>query len=131
MKTLITAEAGINHNGDFKTALDLIKASVETGADLIKFQTYFNTFPDYKWVEFTKEQWKELFHYCLLFDKQWISTPFDAEAVDFLDSLGQRIWKIPSNPAVVKNKQLLRKIAKLKNCQKVSSWISCLWVPPN
>ena len=119
MKTLIVAEAGINHNGDFHNALELIEKSIDAGADLIKFQTYFGRFPDYRHVEFNRDQWKELFHYCLLFDKQWISTPFDDAAVDFLDSLDMRIWKIPSNPAVIKNYSLLRKISKLRNCRKV------------
>ena len=119
MKTLIISEIGINHGGDFQTAVDLIEASIDAGVDLIKFQTYFGTFPDYKHVEFNRDQWRELFEYCLIFDKRWISTPFDEAAVDFLDECGQRIWKIPSNPAVVRNPKLLRKIAQLKNCEKV------------
>jgi N,N'-diacetyllegionaminate synthase len=36
----IIAEAGINHNGDIKTALKLIEAANKSGADAIKFQTY-------------------------------------------------------------------------------------------
>ena len=117
MRTLIIAEIGINHGGNFQTALDLIEVSLD--ADLIKFQTYFGRFPDYKHVEFNRDQWQELFEYCLIFDKRWISTPFDEAAVEFLDDCGQKIWKIPSNPAVVKNPALLRKIAQLKNCEKV------------
>ena len=119
MRTLIIAECGINHNGDFDTAKKLIEVSVDAGADLIKFQTYFGRFPDLKHVEFTHEEWKELFEYCLLLGKEWISTPFDEPAVEFLDELGQQTWKIPSNPAVVKEYSLLKKIAKLKNCKRV------------
>jgi N-acetylneuraminate synthase len=40
MKTLIIAEAGVNHNGDLAMAKQLIAAAVEAGADLIKFQTF-------------------------------------------------------------------------------------------
>ena len=39
-KTLIIAEAGVNHNGKIGLALDLINAASDCGADIIKFQTF-------------------------------------------------------------------------------------------
>ena len=39
-KTLIIAEAGVNHNGSVDTAKRLIVAAKEAGADAIKFQTF-------------------------------------------------------------------------------------------
>ena len=39
-KTMIIAEAGVNHNGDFQMAKELIKVAVEAGADVVKFQTF-------------------------------------------------------------------------------------------
>jgi len=39
-KTLIIAEAGVNHNGDIKLAKRLIDAAAEAGVDYIKFQTF-------------------------------------------------------------------------------------------
>ena len=39
-KTLIIAEAGVNHNGDIKKAIKLVDAAKNCGADVIKFQTY-------------------------------------------------------------------------------------------
>ena len=39
-KTLIIAEAGVNHNGDLSIAKDLIDAAAEAGADIVKFQTF-------------------------------------------------------------------------------------------
>ena len=36
----IVAEAGSNHNGDLGTALELIDAAAEAGADAVKFQTF-------------------------------------------------------------------------------------------
>ena len=40
MKTLIIAEAGVNHNGDIGLAKEMIAAANETGVDIVKFQTY-------------------------------------------------------------------------------------------
>ena len=40
IKTLIIAEAGVNHNGDIETAKKLIDAAVYAGANIIKFQTF-------------------------------------------------------------------------------------------
>ena len=40
IKTLIIAEAGVNHNGDIKKAIKLIDAAKNCGADIVKFQTY-------------------------------------------------------------------------------------------
>jgi sialic acid synthase SpsE len=37
---MIIAEAGVNHNGDFQMAKELIKVAVEAGADVVKFQTF-------------------------------------------------------------------------------------------
>ena len=39
-RTLIIAEAGVNHNGDLVLAKQLIDAAAEAGADLVKFQTF-------------------------------------------------------------------------------------------
>ena len=39
MKTLIIAEAGVNHNGSLDHAKKLVDAAFEAGADIVKFQT--------------------------------------------------------------------------------------------
>ena len=39
-KTLIIAEAGVNHNGSLDKALKLVDAAKYCGANIIKFQTY-------------------------------------------------------------------------------------------
>jgi len=38
--TLIIAEAGVNHNGDYNLATKLIDAAHMAGADIVKFQTF-------------------------------------------------------------------------------------------
>ena len=40
MSCLIIAEAGVNHNGSIQTAMQLIDAAVDAGADIVKFQTF-------------------------------------------------------------------------------------------
>lgn len=39
-KTLIIAEAGVNHNGSLKMAEELANEAKEAGADIVKFQTF-------------------------------------------------------------------------------------------
>ena len=39
-KIKIIAEAGVNHNGNIDIAYELINAAVDSGADIIKFQTF-------------------------------------------------------------------------------------------
>ena len=39
-RTLIIAEAGVNHNGDIKLAKQLIDVAADCGADYVKFQTF-------------------------------------------------------------------------------------------
>ena len=40
MKTIVIAEAGVNHNGDLELAKNLIKVAAESGADYVKFQMF-------------------------------------------------------------------------------------------
>ena len=40
MKTIVIAEAGVNHNGKLKNAKKLIDAASAAGADYVKFQWY-------------------------------------------------------------------------------------------
>ena len=39
-KTIIIAEAGVNHNGDIETAKRLIDVAADAGVDYVKFQTF-------------------------------------------------------------------------------------------
>jgi len=93
--TFIICEAGINHNGNSQTAIELVDNAVECGVDAIKFQTSF-TMPHMKEWEFSRFDWADLFDYCDLVGIEWFSTPFDFEAIEFLNEMRMDIWKIPS-----------------------------------
>lgn len=70
----LIAEAGINHNGDLKTALQLVDAAKKSGADSVKFQTYktekrikkkyTEIFDILKKCELSYEEFRIIKHYC-------------------------------------------------------------------
>ena len=110
MNTFIIAEAGANHNRDFDIAKKLIDVATESGADAVKFQTYSsgtlyskNT-PDFagykninkliKDIELPREWQKDLKNYCDDVGIEFMSTPFDEQAVDELYELGIKRFKI-------------------------------------
>jgi N,N'-diacetyllegionaminate synthase len=118
-RTLIIAEAGVNHNGDLNLAKQLIDAAAMAGADLVKFQTfnanrqvtrgakkadYQNKTTDSKEsqhemlrrLELSPEMHEELVTHCAKSNIGFFSTGFDNESIDLLLSLGQDHFKIPS-----------------------------------
>ena len=107
--TFIIAEAGISHGGILERAMELAKAAKDAGADAVKFQTFFHDkWPDLNYVKLLKDEWLKLFNYCNSIGMKWFSTPFDFEAIEFLDMLGMDIWKVPSG--MVTNYTFLEKL---------------------
>ena len=110
MSTFIIAEAGSNHNRDFNQALSLIDVAKQSGADVVKFQTfkseevYVSNTPDFagyknisklvKDIELPREWQKDLKQYCDEIGIEFMSTPFDEKAVDELINLGVKRLKI-------------------------------------
>lgn len=118
--TLIIAEAGVNHNGDFDTAKRMIEVAKDAGADIVKFQTSITSTSKFsekanyqkretgsegsqldmiKKLRFSFEQHKELKKYCDSIGIEYLSTPFDFESIEFLSELCN-LWKIPSGEIV-------------------------------
>lgn len=110
MKTFVIAEAGSNHGRNFNQALALIDVAVEAGASACKFQTYSsetlyskNT-PNFaghtnipeliKSIQIPREWQKDLKDYCDEKGIEFMSTPFDEQAVDELVNLGVKRLKI-------------------------------------
>ena len=133
-KTLIIAEAGVNHNGDILIAKRLIDVAAEAGVDYVKFQTFkannivtkqakradyqdANTknndsqFEMLRKLELSQESHYHLVEYCKSKKVKFLSTGFDFESIDFLHKIGIRLAKIPSGE--ITNLPYLRKIANL------------------
>ena len=129
--TLVIAEAGVNHNGSLKIALQLVEAAVLAGADVVKFQTFQaqelatstaekasyqqenttdagNQLAMLRGLELTPEQHHELINYCKACGIEFLSTAFDLPSIDLLASLNLQRWKIPSGE--ITNLPYLRKI---------------------
>ena len=110
MSVFIIAEAGANHNRNFKQAIALIDVAADAGADAVKFQTYSSdtlyskntpNFAGYrdinkliKNIELPREWQKDLKQYCDKRDIEFMSTPFDERAIEELCELGVRRLKI-------------------------------------
>lgn len=131
--TLIIAEAGVNHNGDMDTAIRMIDVAKEAGVDIVKFQTSITSTSKFsekakyqiettgeegsqldmiKKLRFSFDQHRQLKEYCDSIGLTYLSTPFDFESIDFLNSLGCEFWKVPSGEIV--NVPFLRRIGKTK-----------------
>ncbi|NOT22155.1 MAG: N-acetylneuraminate synthase [Nitrospiraceae bacterium] len=119
VRTLIIAEAGVNHNGDLTLARQLIDAAAEAGADLVKFQT-FNADrlvttsankAEYqaqatdpvetqhamlRRLELSRDMHESLIAHCKNRGIKFFSTGFDPESIDLLAGLGVDCFKVPS-----------------------------------
>lgn len=131
-KTLIIAEAGVNHNGSIEMAKQLIDAAAVAGVDYVKFQTFkaeklvikdakqaeyqqrnaadSSQYAMLKKLELTPRQHEELIIYCKQKGVRFLSTAFDLESIEYLHSLSLGVWKIPSGE--ITNYPYLKKIAQ-------------------
>jgi N,N'-diacetyllegionaminate synthase len=134
IRTLIIAEAGVNHNGDLELAKQLIDVAAKAGADYVKFQTFSAdrivsrsaSKADYqqqatgasetqyemlKRLELSHEMHLELIKHCEMQSIKFLSTGFDIESVELLVDLGIDLIKIPSGE--ITNLPCLRFIGSL------------------
>ena len=118
MSVYIIAEAGVNHNGDINLAYQLVDAAKAAGVDCIKFQTFKSENlvshtaqkAEYqkaatgdssqqdmlKQLELSFGEFVSLKEYCDRKGICFLSTPFDFESIEFLNSIEMPFWKIPS-----------------------------------
>ncbi len=131
--TLIIAEAGVNHNGSLDLAFELVEAAAQSGADIVKFQSFRaenlvtstapkalyqkestghteSQFHMLKNLELEIDHHYKLIEHCNKYNIEFLSTAFDSAGIDFLSSLELFRWKIPSGE--VTNIPYLRQIAR-------------------
>lgn len=117
--TMIIAEVGINHNGDLETARELLRQAHKAGASAVKLQTYTTErrvpkgspiFGILKKCELSYDQQAELIGLGRKLGVEVFSTPFDEQAVAFLDKVGVACHKVASFDIV--NLKLLTAIAR-------------------
>lgn len=135
-EVFIIAEAGVNHNGNLKMALNLIRVASEAGADAVKFQTFKaeqvvinkGEMAAYqkrnmrikktqremlRMLELDESFYPDLLKECRKRNIIFLSTPHGGKkSVDFLESFDVKAYKVGSGDLT--NFILLEKLAKLK-----------------
>jgi N-acetylneuraminate synthase len=143
----IIAEVGVNHNGSFETALQLIDVAKEVGADAVKFQSFKadhlvtkkapladyqkrnvasldNQYNMLKKLELSFTDQKKLKEYCDQINIQFLSSPFDeTDALFLIEELGLKTVKIGSGE--ITNLKMLYYIGQKKVSIILSTGMSC------
>ena len=125
----VTAEIGLNHNGEVSTALALIDVALEAGADAVKFQKRTPrictprdqwdveretpwgrmTYIDYRErIEFGVDEFRVIDEYCRDKGIHWFASPWDTPSVEFLNDFEVPAHKIAS--ACLTDDELLRAV---------------------
>jgi len=146
-RCFIVAEVGVNHNGDVNLAKKLIDAAKQAGVDAVKFQSFITEelvtpeapkagyqiknggkdkrqYHMLKALELSTGHQNELAAYCRKQDTIFLSTPYDWQSVDFLESLDVAAYKIASTD--VTNVPFLRYIGQKRRPVILSTGMSTL-----
>ena len=129
MSIIITAEIGINHNGDMSICKQLIDIAAESGADCVKFQKrdinevytkeYLSSPRKSPWgttqrqqkegLEFNADQYNEIEEYCKIKGIDWYASAWDINSQKFLRQFNSKYNKVAS--AMIVYHELLKEIA--------------------
>tara|TARA_B110000858_G_scaffold126305_1_gene143864 strand:+ start:10459 stop:11463 length:1005 start_codon:yes stop_codon:yes gene_type:complete len=143
----ILAEIGVNHNGSIDLAFKLIDVAIKAGVDGVKFQTFNskkivtrfaekaeyqkkNTSVDESQfdmlnkLELSQSDFKKIQSYCKKNNIDFISTPFDIESADFLNTLNLDTFKIGSGDLT--NFPLLKRVSSFKKKIILSTGMSSM-----
>ncbi len=139
----ITAEIGINHNGDIDLAKRLISVAAAACCDAVKFQKrtvdvvysaaelakprenpFGPTNGDLKYgLEFEQEEYEEIDRFCKSLKMPWYASPWDEQSVNFLEQFHPSVYKIAS--ASLTDDELLRYIRGTGKPIILSTGMSC------
>jgi N-acetylneuraminate synthase len=141
----IIAEIGINHNGSLELAKRLIDGAVLAGCDAVKFQKRTPdlcvppeqrdikrdtpwgriTYIEYRHkVEFDFSEYEQIDDYCHRQKIDWFASPWDEEAVDFLEAFRPVMWKIAS--ASLTDDIIINKMKKTRRPIMLSTGMSTM-----
>jgi N,N'-diacetyllegionaminate synthase len=148
-KTVIIAEAGVNHNGQMELAHKLVEAAAEAGADYVKFQTFKtghlvtpsapkaayqaiqkdsepgeSQYDMLRRLELDRTAHLQLIEHAKRCRIRFLSTAFDLDSIDLLIEFGIGLFKIPSGE--ITNLPYLRKIGQLGKPIILSTGMSTL-----
>lgn len=143
----IIAEAGVNHNGSFEMALQLVEKAKASGADAVKFQTFRadllatrsahkaayqerttsvteSQFDMLQRLELDAVAHERLIDHCREIGIQFLSSPFDEQSADLLAALDVPIFKVPSGE--ITNLPFLKHVAEKRRPLILSTGMSTL-----
>lgn len=141
----ITAEIGINHNGDLANAIALIDHAVDTGCDAVKFQKRMPeictprdqwelqrdtpwgrmSYIDYRHrVEFGVEEYAAIDQHAKRRGIAWFASPWDLQSVDFLEAFDVPAHKVAS--ACLTDDELLRRMRATRRTIILSTGMSTM-----
>ena len=142
--TFIIAEIGQAHDGSLGLLHSLIEGAAKTGVDAVKFQVHIadaessllepfrikfsyqdqNRYEYWKRMELSEKDWIKIKKRCDDLGVEFLATPFSLAAVDLLETIGVKRYKIGSGDA--SNKLLLKKIVKTKKEIIISTGLGTL-----
>ena len=146
-KTIVIAEAGVNHNGNINLAKKLIDVASKAGADYVKFQTFDvdqlilkntktanyqkrnlkNNISQYQMLkkyQLTDDDHKELLKYSKKKKIKFLSTAFEEKSLSLLKKYNLDYIKIPSGE--ITNYPFLKKISKIKKKILISTGMATI-----
>ncbi len=142
MSIFITAEIGINHNGDMTICKELIDVAADAGCDAVKFQKrdleqvytkeFLDSPRDSPWgktqrdqkagLEFSANDYNEIDKYCKTKNIEWFASAWDVNSQKFLQQFNCKFNKVAS--AMLVHKELLKIISKEKKHTFISTGMS-------
>jgi N,N'-diacetyllegionaminate synthase len=145
IKTVVIAEAGVNHNGNINLALKLVDVAAKAHADYVKFQTYStgdlvqkkaglakyqkknsnkinSQYKLLKKFELSEQDHLKIINRCKRKKIKFLSSPFDIKSIELLKKFKLNLLKIPSGE--ITNVPYLKKIGALKKKIIISTGMS-------
>lgn len=146
-KPFVIAEIGLNHGGSFEIAKEMLASAKDSGVKYVKFQTYFaesrvskayrsnnyseevldteeSLFTMFKRLEFTRDEWKQLFLFAKDLGLLMFTAVFDIKSLRMMEEINCPAYKIASMD--LNNYQLIEAISLTNKPVVMSTGMSSL-----